>query len=109
MQIHVFFNELKELSLSCLCLEIACWSSRFGCNSRSRTLFSAGSHVMAHTHRLKDCVFLANVHSGDQPRAADEATGNIGDDVTIEIRHQHNVKLLWPRNLEKSLLRGVER
>jgi len=44
--------------------------------------------------RLKDDCVLAVALPGHQPGPADQPSGHVGDDITVEIRHHQDVKLL---------------
>jgi hypothetical protein len=48
--------------------------------------------------RLEDGDVAAHVASGDDSRSSDKASSNVGEDTSVQVRHDHDVELLRPRN-----------
>ena len=48
--------------------------------------------------RLEESVLPADVATRHDTRAADQGSTDVGDDRTVQVRHDHNVELRWSRN-----------
>jgi hypothetical protein len=47
---------------------------------------------------FKDSDFAAHVAARDDTRSSNKASSDVGQDTTVKIGHDHNIKLLWPGN-----------
>jgi hypothetical protein len=48
--------------------------------------------------RLEDGDVTAHVASRDNTRSTDQTSANVGQDTSVQVRHHHDVELLWPRD-----------
>lgn len=46
--------------------------------------------------RLENSHVAAHVASGDDTRATNETSANVGEDTSVQVGHDHDVELLWP-------------
>jgi hypothetical protein len=48
--------------------------------------------------RLEESDVAAHVASGDDTGTTDQASSDVGENTSVQVRHNHDVELLWPRD-----------
>ena len=52
----------------------------------------------SNSYRFKHCIVSSDIFTRHDPWPADQRGSNIADDVAIQVRHDHHIKLLWLGN-----------
>lgn len=42
------------------------------------------------------CYFATHIAAWHKPRPTDQTGADVGQDTAVQVRHDHNIKLLWP-------------